>query len=279
MLAFAATLLLALGFSACGARIDVSVSVTPAGSGRVDVTVFLAPGTAGSIDDLGPGLPIADLRRAGWQVSGPRPGPAGGTELSASHHFASLAQLPVLMSDITGSGPAGRRPFRLAVQEDKGALHDTFRAYGAVDLRCSLACFDDPDLASGVGYPLGLPAAQLSKLMGPAPRRAVTFGFRLTLPGRPRSGPITGGEGSSTLIATPSLGADLPLEVSTEEDNRPFLEELTVTIGAGALIVLLTAALLIGRARRPRHRPGAARPGPRPAGPQRRSGVTVVADR
>jgi hypothetical protein len=242
--------------------VDVSVDVAKAGDGLVSVEVQLPPGTAGAIEDLRAGLPVADLRRAGWAVVGPRAGVSGTTVISASHGFSALSQLPTLMADIAGSGAAEGRPFRLSVTEHTGALEDTFRATGTVDLRCSLSCFDDPALAARVGYPLGLPPAEIRQLFGKAPAAAVTFRFRLSLPGRRTSSGMHDVGGSAVLALTPVLGEATPVAASTQSVNTGFLQLLAAAVSAGALVVLFSAAWLVQRrrrgrrARRARRRPG-----------------------
>jgi hypothetical protein len=256
---FAAALflaLLAVVLSACGARVDVSVDVARAGSGLVTVEVQLAPGTARALEDLQTGVPVADLRQAGWAVVGPRAGPSGTTVISVSHPFSALSQLPTLMADIAGHGAPGGRPFRLAVTEQKGALQDVFSATGTVDLRCDLACFDDPALAARVGYPLGAPAAQVKELFGTGPAPAVTFGFRLLLPGKQASAGsgLRPARGSSVLALSPALGRATPIAARTESVNLAYLRQLVTAVSAGALVVLGTAAWLLLRRRRPRGR-------------------------
>ena len=194
---------LAATLSACGARVDVSVNVAKAGSGSVTVEVRLPPGTAGAIEDLRAGLPVADLRRAGWAVVGPRAGVSGTTVVSASHDFSALSQLPTLMADIAGSGAAEGRPFRLSVTEHKGALEDTFLATGTVDLRCSLSCFDDPGLAARRRIPLRAGAGRGP----PAVREGPGRGGHLPLPAvAPRAADIVGHAGRGR-VSGPGLGA------------------------------------------------------------------------
>ena len=268
---FAAAVLavvVAATLSACGARVDVSVNVAKAGSGSVTVEVRLPPGTAGAIEDLRAGLPVADLRRAGWAVVGPRAGVSGTTVVRASHYFSALSQLPTLMADIAGSGAATGRPFRLSVTEHKGALEDTFLATGTVDLRCSLSCFDDPGLAARVGYPLGLAPAEVRQLFGKDPAAAVTFRFRLSLPGRRTSLGMQDAGGSAVLALAPVLGEATTLAASTESVNAGFLRLLAGALSAGALVVLFTAVWLVRRRRRrPARRRRRRRPGgfPSPA--------------
>jgi hypothetical protein len=222
----------------------------------VTVVVQLPPGTANAIEDLQAGLPVADLRRAGWAVVGPRAGASGTTVVSATHDFSALSQLPTLVADVAGSGAEAGRPFRLSVTEKKGALEDTFRAAGTIDLRCGLSCFDDPALAARVGYPLGLPAPEISKLFGKSPAGALTFRFRLLLPGRRTSPGLRAAGGSSVLALAPPLGAMTPLAAGTESVNVGFLQLLTGLVIAGALVVLFTAGWLLQRRRRGRRAGG-----------------------
>jgi len=262
--AAALVVLLSVALAACGARVDVSVNVAKAGSGSVTVEVQLPPGTADAIEDLQAGLPVADLRQAGWTVVGPRIGASGTTVVSATHVFSALSQLPTLLADIAGSGTEAGRPFRLSVTERKGALEDTFRAAGTVDLRCGLSCFDDPALAVRVGYPLGLPTPEIKQLFGKGPAGALTFHFQLSLPGRRTSPGLREAGGSSVLALAAPLGAVTPLAAGTESLNVAFLRLLAGLVIAGALVVLFTAGWLLQRRRRGRRGNGRRRGGGRP---------------
>ena len=250
--AIALGVLLAVTLAACGARVDVSVNVVKAGTGSVTVEVQLPPSTADAIEDLRTGLPVGDLRRAGWTVVGPRTNAAGTTIVSATHDFSDLAQLPTLMADIAGRGAEAQRPFRLSVTEHKGALDDTFRAVGTIDLRCDLSCFDDPAMAARVGYPLGLPSADLRRLLANGPGGGLTFRFQLSLPGRRTSSAMRAAGVSSVLAVAPALGVSTPLVAGTRSVNGGFLRLLAGAIVAGALVVLCTVAWLLRRRRRRR---------------------------
>ena len=254
--------LLTVALAACGARVDVSVNVAKAGSGSVTVEVQLPPSTADAIEDLRTGLPVGDLRQAGWAVVGPRTNAGGTTIVSATHDFADLAQLSTLMADIAGSAAEAQRPFRLSVTEHKGSLDDTFRAAGTIDLRCDLSCFDDPAMAARVGYPLGLPSAELERLLANGPGGGLTFRFQLSLPGRRTSPAMRAAGGSSEVALEPALGASTPLVAGTRSVNVGFLRLLVGAIIAGALVVLYTAVWLLRRRRRRRQGGRARRPGP-----------------
>jgi len=238
-LSFAAlALAVAVLISGCGATVNLRVVIGRSGSGSVVLVVNFPKATAARLEDLTAGLPVADLRAAGWVVEGPKPGPNGSTVVGASHTFANLTKVPALVADIAGSGPEEGRPFRLAVTKLSGLLQDHYTATGIVDLRCWLSCFNDPRLAASVGYPLGLSPAEVHRLFGPHPGDELKFGFEVLLPGTVTSSDASGHGASS------------------ETENVALVRALAAAIGAGALVVILTASYLLWRRRRRRRRFG-----------------------
>jgi hypothetical protein len=242
--------------SGCGATVNLRVVVGRSGSGTVTLVVDFPKSTAAQLEDLRAGLPVADLRAAGWVVEGPKPGPNGGTVVGASHSFADLAQIPALVADVAGSGPEKSRPFRLAVTKLPGLLQDHYTATGVVDLRCWLSCFDDPLLAASVGYPLGLSPAEVHRLVGLHPGDEIKFSFEVHLPGTVTFSDASARAGGGGLFWSPALGAATTLAASSETENVALVHALAAAIGAGALVVLLTASYLLWRRRRRRRRFG-----------------------
>lgn len=240
----------ALLISGCGVSIYVSVSVARPGTGSVSVLARFQHSTAMGIEDLKGGLPLGDLKAAGWRVAGPAAGPGGTMQVRVSHRFSSLSQLPTLMADIAGTGPPGGRPFRLRVSEKRGALRDSFSASGQVDLSCGLSCFDDAKLAKDVGQPLGLSAQQLRQALGPSPAKQLRFYFQLSLPGQVQtSNAASQSRGGGLVWATP-LGQGTDLVATSESVDHTLVDEL---VGAGAVAVFVvgaTALVLLWR----RHR-------------------------
>jgi len=249
-------LLVAVLISGCGATINLRVVIGRSGSGSVALAINFPKATAAQLEDLTAGLPVADLRAAGWVVEGPKPGPNGSTVVGASHTFASLTQVPALVADVAGSGPDKNRPFRLDVTELPGLLQDHYAASGIVDLRCWLSCFNDPHLAASVGYPLGLSPAEVHRLFGPHPGDELTFGFEVLLPGTVTSSDATGHATGGGLVWSPVLGKATTVLASSETENLQVVRALAAAIGAGALVVLLTASYLLWRRRRRRRRFG-----------------------
>ncbi|HTW06364.1 MAG TPA: hypothetical protein VME46_02575 [Acidimicrobiales bacterium] len=230
------------------------VKVMPNGAGSVSLTVTVPKATAAQIEDLQAGLPVADIRRAGWVVDRPRAGPGGAVVVVASHSFAELAQIPALIADIAGHGPAASRPFRLRVTESKGALADGFTAAGELDLRCGLGCFGDPQLARNVGYALGLPQAQLAHMLGAHPDRALTFRFTVVLPGSVSSSDaaMQAKQGDVGDVWEPALGRSVTLEETSRYEDTTLVDVLVFGGAAAALVVLATAGLLLARRQRSR---------------------------
>ncbi|HTV11853.1 MAG TPA: hypothetical protein VME20_08310 [Acidimicrobiales bacterium] len=249
--------------SGCGASVAVRVVVARHGSGSVNVVLTLPRATAAGTQDLRAGLPLGDARSAGWVVTGPSPGPGGSSVLRATHQFTALAQVPDLLADIAGSGPAADRPFRLSVSEGHGLLEDSFAARGVVDLTCSLSCFDDPRLARNLGYPLGLPLSQLTNLTGGGLEQAITFSFQLSLPGSTQRSNATQ-ETKSVLTWAPRLGSSTPVEATSQAVNVGFVRDVLIAVSAGAVLVAATAAWLLARRRRLEAEGAAGVPGARP---------------
>ena len=226
------------------------------GGGSVTLLVAFPRTTAAQIEDLKSGLPVGDLKAAGWVVRGPLPGPGGSIQVSASHSFANPSEVPALVADIAGSGPESKRPFRLTVSEQPSFLQDRYKASGTVDLQCSLSCFADPRLAASVGYALGMPQAELAHLVGNDPAKEIDFRVEVTLPGKVRSSDSTGRADGDALVWSPVLGQATPVLASSKFVDTARVRGLVVAISAGSLVVLATAAWVLWSGRRRRRRGG-----------------------
>ena len=252
--ALALAVIASVALSACGANVNLRVVVGRSGSGSVTVAVTVPRSTAAQVEDLRNGLPVGDLRAAGWVVDGPRPGPAGSTVVSASHSFSNPSEVPALVADIAGSGPEANRPFRLAVEKQPGFLQSSYTASGSVDLRCSLSCFDDPKLAASVGYALGMPASEVRQLVGDDPGKEITFQVELLLPGQVTTTDAGARADGGALVWSPVLGQATPLVASSKVVDTARVRALAIAVGAGALVVALTAFYVVWSGRRRRRR-------------------------
>lgn len=273
--------------AACSTTVNVVVAVRTDGSGTVTLAVDFDQAAAARIPDLQAGLPTADLKQAGWVVTGPRPGPGGSEVVSAEHPFADNAELSTLMADLAGSGPAASRPFHLAVSTDDNLLRRDTSVTGSVDLRCRLACFDDPALKASVGQALGASPAQINRLLGADPSADLHFRFEVDLPGGVTSTdapattvpPDTGGERSgavagSGLVWLPALGQRTSISATSRVDNGAAVQAAVgVSIALVVLVVVLVAVLWRRRRRHFAAGGRRGRRGPRPVrlGRSRRS--------
>lgn len=244
--------------SACSTtHVAISVRVAGNGQGTVAVVVAVPPATAARLPDLLHGLPVDDLRRAGWTVAGPVPGPAGSSLLRAAHGFTTFAEARVLVGDIMGSGPLAQRPLRLDLARRVSLFRTTYRASGVMQLRCGLACFDDPALAAATGYPLGLHPADVRSLRPTRSSPDLDFTLSVSLPGSPSRGDS---RARTTFVWRAPLGGSVRAQASSFVLDTARLRTLVVDVCAGALVVLLTAAVLVLRHRRTRRRSRRSRP-------------------
>jgi hypothetical protein len=248
-------LLVSVVLSACGANVNLRVVVGRSGTGSVALTVAVPSSTAVQVEDLKNGLPVADLRAAGWVVTGPRSRPDGSTVVSARHTFSNLAEVPALVADIAGSGPEAKRPFRLAVNEQPGFLQNSYTASGRVDLQCSLSCFDDPKLAASVGYALGMPPSEVRQLVA-HPAKDIGFRVQVLLPGQVTTSDAGGTADDGTLVWSPVLGQATSVVASSKVVDTGRVRGLAIAVGAGAFIVVVTAFYVVWSGRRRRRRGG-----------------------
>jgi hypothetical protein len=251
-----AGLLASMVLSACGADVNLRVVVGRSGAGSVTLAVTVPRSTASQVEDLKNGLPVGDLAAAGWVVKGPEAGPAGTTVVSASHSFSNPSEVPALVADIAGSGPEASRPFRLAVEEQPGFLQNSYTASGSVDLRCSLACFDDPKLAASVGYALGMPTSEVRQLIGNDPGKEIIFRVEVLLPGQVTTTDASAKADGGTLVWSPVLGQATPVVASSKVVDTARVQALGIAIAVGALVVAVTAFYVVWSGRRRRRRGG-----------------------
>ncbi|MGH9041650.1 MAG: hypothetical protein ACRDZ3_15630, partial [Acidimicrobiia bacterium] len=91
-----------------GCRVDALVTVAVEGPGGEVAVRFEADPEAiavvGGPRVIDQGAQVADLRRAGWKVTGPRRTGAGGAVLRAAKRFARPGDLGPLMEELAGPG-------------------------------------------------------------------------------------------------------------------------------------------------------------------------------
>jgi hypothetical protein len=237
-------LVLLCPFLVAGCRVDALVTVSVDGRDGEVAARFEADREAmsvlGSPAVITQGAQVADLRRAGWAVTGPRKTKAGGAFVQASKRFSRPSELGPVIDEL--SGPAGPlRGFRL--DRDRGLTRVRYRLSGAIDLTeagPALSGFgNDPELARRLEA-AGVDAGRVAELLA---QRAAE-GFRLAvvvdLPGQD---PVRfeGRPGGTVQVRAGSQRPDR---------TRPLLLMVAGGLAVAALAVLRPRARL-GPGRRP----------------------------
>ncbi|MCU1351535.1 MAG: hypothetical protein JWM05_744, partial [Acidimicrobiales bacterium] len=223
--------------SGCQVRTDVEVAVQPDGSGAVTVMVTLDREAASRIPDLREQLRTADLRAAGWTVTGPTTRPGGGLQVSARKPFARAADAAKVLGEL--SGPSG--PFRGFVVERKRSFATTsYTVRGSLDLSKGVAVFGDAALTRSLGgLPFGRSPDELRLLAGGSVAKAAPFTLRVMLPGG-------GGRTYQARLGEPAVVVDSHGSVN---DTRAW-----VLLVGGIFAALLAVLVFIDARRRPNRR-------------------------
>jgi hypothetical protein len=245
-----------LALSGCQVHTQISVDAGAGGRGVVRVSVSLdraALAAIGGSRALAAQLQTADLTGAGWTVTGPAPGPGSTTVVAASHPYDTPAQAGSLVGELAGSGPAGARPFRLALTQRHGFWRTETILTGTVDLRCGVACFGDSGLTKALGFPTGVNPGPLGTAAGQRPDQVFTFGLDATLRGSVVSSNAAARTGA-TLQWEPRLGQTLQLAGLTRTWNSGRI--MLVSVAGGIVVVGGLGALAYWWWRRRRRRAG-----------------------
>jgi len=170
--------LLAVG---CEVQTTVDVAVAADGSGTVTVSCQLDKAAAARMPDFDQSLLVADLRRAGWRIDGPRSVPGGGWQVVGSRRFADAAQLGTVMEQVTGRDG----PFHgFALTRSHHFAATSYHLTGTVDLSRGIDAFGDPALRQALGGTMfGRSDQALALELGQAPAEAIHFRVVTHLPG------------------------------------------------------------------------------------------------
>ncbi len=215
------------------------------GSGRVTAGLGLDAEALGELGDPATALRVDDLRRAGWQVEGPRKEDDGLTWVRASKPFADPERAAAVMAEL--SGPDGPfRDFRIVRTKSLTRSKTTFT--GTLDLSRGLVGLSDPELDTALDdVELGLDLEGLRRRFGDALARTVTVQVTAGLPGDVTTNAPERDGGRARW--SPELGQTVQMEASSEAlQVNP-----AIPIGAGvAILVLVTAIVVVVRRRRRR---------------------------
>jgi hypothetical protein len=242
-LAVAALLVLALG-TGCHVTLSAGIDVHQDGSGTVRAGLGVDDEALGELGDLSTVLEAADLRQAGWMVTGPTKESDGLTWVRASKAFDDAEEANAAAAQL--SGPDG--PFEgFSVTHSQGLLRTRTSFTGVADLTAGLTGLSDTDLAAKLrDYDLGLDVEGLRRRFGDNLAGAVRVVVAAGLPGRITSNAptVTGGRA----VWSPAPGERV--EMTAQADARRLDLLLYGVAGVLALAVALLAAVLWRRHRR-----------------------------
>ncbi len=225
--------LLALVLAGCRVDTTTRVEVSEDGSGTVTVEVVLDPEAADRIPDLADQLRIRDLRRTGWEVTGPEPAEGGGVVLTAAKDFFEPEQMAVVLGEIGGNRGPVLDP---SLARGRSFATTTYDFAATLDLSRGIAAFSDRQLTELLdGFPIGQDQAALEAELGAPLSDLTSFTFEVVLPE---------GDELRTFTWEAALGDDpVAMVASTEDRNLP---ALGLAAGAAAAVVLLVV-VLVGR--------------------------------
>ncbi|HEX9530318.1 MAG TPA: hypothetical protein VF954_04200, partial [Acidimicrobiales bacterium] len=200
------------------------------GGGVLSATVTLDREAAQAVPDLGVQLQLADLRQAGWVVTGPSQVAGGGFSVEAAKPFASPAEAMADASEL--SGPAG--PVRNLVVRRHASLLSVSTAVSLdADLSARLEAFaDDAFRARLGGHALGVDEAALAAQAGKPVDQLVSFRVEVRAPG-----------------AVPRA-VDVPLGATRRLAVASTVRRVRLALEAGAAVVASVIALVLAWARR-----------------------------
>jgi hypothetical protein len=252
---FAVVCMLAL--SACHLDVVVDVDIDPDGTGLVTLVATADAELVAQNPDLADDLRLDDAVANGWTVDGPAPTDDGGLTIELTHPVSSSEELATVLNSIGPplNGMAAARTTDEVTEQTTNAIN------GILQLPAGFASFADTDLITTVG---GVPFEDQIAASGLTPEQAMTFTYRVHLPGELVSAE-TGTEVGDGVIewVAPLDGTETSLYVSTVQ--RPasagaswagplatitFIVLIAWVILAGAFVVFVAVARRNKRRRR-----------------------------
>ncbi|HLH99190.1 MAG TPA: hypothetical protein VKV06_00280 [Acidimicrobiales bacterium] len=189
----------------CQVTTTVGVHVAGDGSGAVRVQVTLDRQADAAVGGLARQLDTSGLAAAGWTTTRPALGPDDSVVVTATHRFTRLAQVPAILAEVAGPGPArkAKTPYVLHLTRTQTAHGTAYTATGTVDLRCGLSCFGDAALQKSFGSAVGVDPSSLEGKDGAAVAdKDLTFRLAVTLPGSLTASPGASRDGSTATWKT-----------------------------------------------------------------------------
>lgn len=216
--------------SACRLDVVVDVTIEPDGTGVVTVEATADAALVERVPDLVDDLRLEDAVANGWVVDGPTSTDDGGATIVLTHRVSSADELANVLNSI---GPPLTQ-MAAARTSDATSEQTTNAINGVLTLANGFETFADAELVQAVG---GLPFEEEISASGLTPSEAMSFTYRVDLPGELVSAE-TGTESDDGVIewVAPLDGSRTSLYVETVQ--RPADD------GAGWARPLATVALI-----------------------------------
>ena len=173
-------LLLAGAFLLTACRLDVTVDVAmqPDGTGTVTLQAVADAELVSQVPDLVEDLRLDDAIANGWQVGGPTPLEGGGMSITLTHPFHSAEELASILNSIGPPLTDMQAARTIDPADPNGATTNAID--GSLVLPNGYESFADAALVQAVG---GQPFGDQIAASGLAPSEAMSFIFRVSLPG------------------------------------------------------------------------------------------------
>lgn len=221
-----------------GCRVDAVVTVSVEGRGGEVAIRFEADEEAVSIvggrQIIAQGTQVADLRRAGWEVTEPRRTGAGGAVVRASKRFSRPQDLGPLVDELAGpEGPLVA--FRL--DRDRSLTGVRYRLSGGIDLQWgrageALTGFgNDPELARRLET-AGVDAGRVAEVLAQRAAEGFRLAVAIDLPG---AEPVR-------FEARPGTRVEVQTTSAVPDRTRVPLLAVAALLGVAALAVLRPGA-------------------------------------
>lgn len=250
-LALAVVCLITLG--ACRLDVLVDVTIEPDGTGVVTVEATADAELVERVPDLVDDLRLEDAVANGWVVEGPTTTDDGGATVTLTHQVSSAEELANVLNSI------GPPLTQMAAARTSDATEQTTNAInGVLTLANGFETFADAELVQAVG---GLPFSEEITASGLTPDQAMSFTYRVDLPGElvsAETGTETG-DGAIEWVA-PLDGSRTGLYVETVQrpaDEGAGWARPLATVALVALVAWVVAAVafigFVAAARRRKH--------------------------
>lgn len=205
----------ALALTACRLDLTVDVDMQPDGTGTVTVEAVADAELVAQVPDLVDDLRLDDAIANGWVVAGPTPLEGGSMSIQLVHDFHSAEELASVLNSI-GPPLTDMQAARTTDPNDPGGP-TTNAVDGTLVLANGFESFADAALIEAVG---GLPFGDTIAASGLAPEQAMSFTFRVSLPGELVSSE-TGTEVDGGVIEWEAPLDGTPVDLLTQTVQRP----------------------------------------------------------